>query len=96
MFDITVPKTEITEHIVQSKECPNCLHINKGKFPDEVIAPVQYGAKIQAVAMYMMHGHLSMSTYIRALAKQPAKIELAFVSKLLVGNAWDFGCQFVL
>ena len=55
VFDITVPKTEITEHIVQSKECPNCLHINKGKFPDEVIAPVQYGAKIQAVAMYMMH-----------------------------------------
>ena len=55
VFDITAPKAEITEHISQSKECPNCLHLNKGKFPNDVVAPVQYGSRIQAVAMYMMH-----------------------------------------
>ena len=55
VFDITAPKAEITEHISQSKECPNCLHLNKGKFPNDVVAHVQYGSRIQAVAMYMMH-----------------------------------------
>lgn len=55
VFDIPQPKTEITEHIIESKKCPHCIHINKAKFPNNITAPVQYGARIQAIAIYMLY-----------------------------------------
>jgi transposase len=55
VFDIPEPKIEVTEHISETKTCPNCRRINKVKFPKDVVAPVQYGHRIQATAMYMMY-----------------------------------------
>lgn len=55
VFDIAEPRLEITEHKIEIKKCPKCSHINKAKFPDNVAAPVQYGSRIQSIAMYMMH-----------------------------------------
>lgn len=41
---------EIIEHSVTSevKECPDCGHVNKGKFPDGMHGKVQYGIGIKA------------------------------------------------
>ena len=55
VFDIPAPREELTEHISETKECPNCVHVNKAKFPSDVVAPVQYGSRIQSIAMYMMY-----------------------------------------
>ncbi len=39
------------------KECPECKTLLQGRFPEAVTAPVQYGARIRAVAAYLNHQH---------------------------------------
>jgi transposase len=58
VFELPVPKLIVTEHQVAVKECPNCHHQVQGSFPVTVKAPVQYGARIKAVAAYLHHQHL--------------------------------------
>ena len=53
VFDIPPSKLEVTEHQVEIKQCSNCNHINKAAFPEDVNAPVQYGARIKAMAVYL-------------------------------------------
>jgi transposase/uncharacterized coiled-coil protein SlyX len=44
---------EVTEHQAEIKQCSNCDHINKAAFPEDVNAPVQYGSRVKAVAVYL-------------------------------------------
>lgn len=55
VFDIPEPSAVITEHRVMFKKCPACRAEVKGSFPSSVKAPVQYGERIKAVAMYLHH-----------------------------------------
>ena len=52
VFDIPEPKVEVTEHRVETKICA-CGQVNTGAFPDDVCAPVQYGKRISALAVYL-------------------------------------------
>lgn len=58
VFDLPQVEVEVTEYQVESKLCPCCGHKNKGKFPDNVRAPVQYGERVRALAAYFEHQHL--------------------------------------
>ncbi len=51
VFDIPEPTVEVTEHVVEVKVC-TCGHVNPGKFPEGVRAPVQYGSRVKAAAVY--------------------------------------------
>ena len=51
VFDLPDPKLEITEHQGEVKTC-QCGCVNRGTFPPEVTAPVQYGKRIKSVAVY--------------------------------------------
>lgn len=57
VFDIPAPRIIVTEHRVTVKECPECKTLLQGSFPESVTAPVQYGARIRAVAAYLNHQH---------------------------------------
>ena len=57
VFDIPKPRLFVTEHRVIVKECPGCKAELKGSFPVGIKAPVQYGERIKAVAMYLHHQH---------------------------------------
>lgn len=57
VFDIPQPKIEVTEHRAMEKQCPFCRELSRGLFPENVMGPVQYGERVQALAAYFAHQH---------------------------------------
>lgn len=52
VIDIPIPAAICTEHRTFAKTC-SCGHVNKGKFPVNVKAHVQYGGHIEALTAYL-------------------------------------------
>jgi len=52
VFDLPKELFEVTEHRMESRRC-TCGETSKGCFPNEVQAPVQYGPRLLAVAVYL-------------------------------------------
>lgn len=52
VHDLPEPKLEVTEHQAEVKTCP-CGRVNRAAFPPEAAAPVQYGARVKSVAVYL-------------------------------------------
>jgi len=48
----------VTEHRSEVKECPCCQKTTTAAFPDTISAPIQYGSKIKALAVYLNQYHL--------------------------------------
>ena len=48
----------VQEHQAQQKYCPRCQQISSAPFPQEVRAPVQYGAAFGAVGVYLVQQQL--------------------------------------
>src|SRR3954468_24069961 len=59
MFDLPEPKPLIvTEHRAHGCRCTACGAQTRAAFPDGVSAPVQYGLRIGAVVLYLLHYQL--------------------------------------
>ena len=52
VFDIPVPRLEVTEHEAAIYYCGHCRATTTATFPDGVNAHVQYGKRIRAAAVY--------------------------------------------
>ncbi len=56
VIDVPEPQVEIVEHQALHKVCPRCQTLNAGAFPAEVSQPVQYGARVKAIGVYLQLG----------------------------------------
>jgi transposase len=54
--EIPPVKAEVTEHQMTERECPGCGARTRAQAPDGVVAPVQYGPRVAAMATYLWHG----------------------------------------
>jgi transposase len=56
VFDLPEPRPLVaTEHRAHRCRCGRCGRQTRACFPDDVTAPVQYGARIAAMAVYLSH-----------------------------------------
>ena len=53
VHDLPPMALEVTEHEADRKQCPRCNRIVTAPFPEAVKAPVQYGANLQALGVYL-------------------------------------------
>ena len=58
IFDVPEPRIEVTEHRIYGHVCKGCGHFARGVFPQEISAPVQYGERIQNIAVYLQNHQL--------------------------------------
>jgi transposase len=56
VVDLPIERLWVTEHQVEEKQCPTCLHLTRASFPADILAPAQYGTGIQTVATYLVAG----------------------------------------
>jgi transposase len=68
VFDLPEPQPLIvTEHRAHACLCGNCGAETRAAFPDDVTAPVQYGARLAAVVVYLLHYQLLPEKRLAAL-----------------------------
>jgi transposase len=59
VFDLPEPRPlSVTEHRAHTCRCGHCGRLARADFPDGVTAPVQYGPRIAAVVVYLLHYQL--------------------------------------
>ncbi len=54
-FDVPPLKLIATEHQAATKHCTKCNKLSTGNFPVHITAPVQYGKRLMAMAIYLQH-----------------------------------------
>src|SRR5438105_353964 len=68
VFDLPQPQPlVVTEHRAHDCQCPACGAKTRAPFPDGVNAPVQYGARITAFVIYLLHYQLLPEDRLAAL-----------------------------
>jgi transposase len=68
VFDLPEPQPlVVTEHRAHDCQCVACGTKTRGLFPDGVNAPVQYGARITAFVIYLLHYQLLPENRLAAL-----------------------------
>jgi transposase len=58
VVDLPPKRVVVIEHQAEQKWCPACQQISAAVFPDDVRAPVQYGAAFGAVGVYLVQQQL--------------------------------------
>jgi transposase len=53
VHDLPPMQLVVTEHQAETLACPNCQQCSQGTFPANVVAPAQYGPRIQQLAVYL-------------------------------------------
>src|SRR5471030_2047998 len=77
VFDLPEPQPLIvTEHRAHACLCGNCGAETRAAFPDDVTAPVQYGARLAAVVVYLLHYQLLPEKRLAALMADLFRVHL--------------------
>ncbi|MGB3850791.1 MAG: IS66 family transposase [Tunicatimonas sp.] len=57
VFDLPPQVLVVTEHQSERKVCSGCGQVHQGAFPEDVVAPVQYGGRVKALVSLLSVGH---------------------------------------
>lgn len=77
VFDISVPKVEITEHQAEIKFCNRCNHKITAEFPMGVNAPVQYGSRVKSFSIYLQNQHYLPEARLKMIFKDIFDLPIA-------------------
>jgi len=80
VFDIPPIQMEVTEHRAEIKYCSHCGYLNPvggTTFPKQVKAPVQYGPRLKAIAVYLRQYQLLPYNRTRELFRDLFSIDLS-------------------
>ena len=78
VFDVPEPQPpSVTEHRAHICGCPYCGAQTQAAFPEDVSAPVQYGARITALAVYLRNCHFIPEDRLALLLKDVSGIEIS-------------------
>jgi len=58
VVDVPAPRLLVHEHHAERKQCPSCHQITAAPFPAGVDAPLQYGMRLGAMAVYLVQQQL--------------------------------------
>src|SRR5256886_3081955 len=58
VVDVPAPRLLVQEHQAERKQCPDCQQITAAPFPAGVEAPLQYGMRLGALAVYLVQQQL--------------------------------------
>jgi transposase len=58
VVDVPEPRSLVEEHQAEQKQCPGCKQVSSASFPAGVEAPIQYGPRIGAIALYLVQQQL--------------------------------------
>lgn len=58
VVDVPEPRLLVQEHQAEHKQCPACQRMSCAPFPAGVDARVQYGPRVGAIALYLVHQQL--------------------------------------
>ena len=78
VFDLPAPQPLfVTEHRAHNCRCTACGTQTRANFPDHVKAPVQYGARIAGIVVYLMHYQFLPQKRLAALMDDLFGVRLA-------------------
>jgi transposase len=84
VFDLPEPQPlAVTEHRAHLCVCTGCGAQTRAAFPEDVTAPVQYGARIAAIVVYLLHAQFLPEKRLAALM---ADLFGVFVSTATIGS----------
>jgi transposase len=93
VFDLPEPRPLIvTEHRAHSCRCAACGMQTRAAFPEEIAAPVQYGARIGALVLYLLHYQLLPEKRLAALLADLFGVRLARATIARISQAC--ACRF--
>jgi len=69
VFDIPVPRIEVTEHQAMDWVCSGCQALNQGQFPSGVCSNTQYGLRLVAMSALFNNGYNIPRNKVQAIFK---------------------------
>lgn len=70
VFDIPVPRLEVTEHRCAVKQCPRCGTTTTASFPAGITKAAEYGKNLKSFAMYLQQHQLLPSDRLQETLRE--------------------------
>jgi transposase len=94
VFDLPEPKPlVVTEHRAYSCRCAACGVQTRSAFPEGIAAPVQYGARIAAFVLYLLHYQLLPEKRLAVLLADLFSVHLATATIARISQNGAERCQ---